>query len=312
MISQENGATAGTGNPYYPADMFGYFFGGTSATVSVAQIVSGSTAGSPNRIRVTVVAGDVTQDAADYAIIQHAIEGYRSADLYVNGVRTVTLQFGVNAPAGTYCVALRNGTTTRSYVAEYTIAASEASIDVVKSVTLQMDTPVAGNWDYTNNVGIYITWALICGLNRRTTPGIWTAGNFNASANQFNFMAFNGNKFDLFDVGLYDGNAAPPFMMPDYASELALCQRYYFKSGFEPFGRAITVNDAAGRVGFPVMMRATPTVAATFAVSTGNAGTPAFPGAGSGQTGSTIYNGAGNWTVSAIVNLSPIVANARI
>ena len=39
-----------------------------------------------------------------------------------------------------------------------------------------------------------------------------------------------GNIFELFDVSLTEGTVAPPFQVPDYASELALCQRYFAES----------------------------------------------------------------------------------
>jgi hypothetical protein len=40
-------------------------------------------------------------------------------------------------------------------------------------------------------------------------------------------MGTASNVFQLFDVGLYEGPVAPAFVVPDYASELALCQRYF-------------------------------------------------------------------------------------
>jgi hypothetical protein len=40
-------------------------------------------------------------------------------------------------------------------------------------------------------------------------------------------MGTVGNVFELFDVGLYEGNTAPDFVVPDYASELRTCQRYW-------------------------------------------------------------------------------------
>jgi hypothetical protein len=40
-------------------------------------------------------------------------------------------------------------------------------------------------------------------------------------------MGTINNIFELFDVGLYEGSVAPAFQVPDYASELALCKRYW-------------------------------------------------------------------------------------
>jgi hypothetical protein len=86
---------------------------------------------------------------------------------------------------------------------------------------------VSTKWYYDNTAGIYISWCLTSGATFQTAAGAWTAGNFMASANQFNLFGTNGNVFELFDVGLYEGDVAPPFMVPDYASELLACQRYY-------------------------------------------------------------------------------------
>ena len=156
----------------------------------------------------------------------------------------VTIQFGVKAPAGTYCVALRNAATNRSYIAEYVIAAGEANTDTVKSVTVQLDT--TGTWATDNTVGLYIGWALMIGPTYQSTAGSWQAGNFQATPNQFNFMGTGGNVFDLFDVSLTEGTTAPPFQVPDYASELLTCQRYFEKWSCVPSSGQYNIVCAGG------------------------------------------------------------------
>jgi PKD repeat protein len=71
-----------------------------------------------------------------------------------------------------------------------------------------------------------------------------------------------GNTFQLFDVGLYEGPVAPAFQVPDYAFELALCQRYFewvqiTSPGYCP-------STALGRTGiqFKVSKRISPTITA--------------------------------------------------
>jgi hypothetical protein len=88
-------------------------------------------------------------------------------------------------------------------------------------------------------------------------------------------MAVNGNIFELFDVGLYEGTVAPPFMVPDYASELQACKRYW-QSGFI----AIESTAAgAGVIGSAVINygpppRATPTITYGTPVANSNNGGP--------------------------------------
>jgi hypothetical protein len=225
MVSQENGSIAGTISGYYPVDGFSVSFNHAGA-ISAAQIASVTPAGSPNRLRVTVTAADASVGATDYLTITHKIEGFRMANLRFGlaSAKTVTLQFGCKAPAGTYCVSLRNAAANRAYVGEFTIAAGEANSDLTRSITLTGDS--SGTWAKDNTAGVVVDFVLMAGSNYQSSPGSWQTTAAFASANQLNFMATNGNVFELFDVGLHEG-AAPSFQVPDYASELALARRYW-------------------------------------------------------------------------------------
>lgn len=266
MISQEFGAAPLGAIGQHPADMFMYTAVNTSAGVAFGQVQVGTLGGSTHRIRLTVAyAADATQDAGDFAAWQTAVEGYRYADLWAGQGATpkqVTLRFGVKAPAGTYCVAFRNygAPPTRSYVAEYTIAAGEANTDVVKTVTLPATDGTT--FEFGNAAGVFITWAFMCGSTYQTTPNGWRTGNFMGSANQTNFMGTLNNVFELFDVGLYEGTVAPPFVVPDYASELAACMRYWEKgTGFwAGYVASAGVGNLAYRAAWHVRKRAAPTV----------------------------------------------------
>lgn len=231
QISQENGTTAGTVNGYFAADMFGIGYSGMSGAYTFAQVASPTPGGSPNRVRLTVTTADASVGAGDIVVLSQTIEGLRAADLKSGtaNAKTVTVQFGVKAPAGTYCVNFRtNPAYTRTYVAEYTIAAGEANTDVVKSVTLTLDT--TGTWPFDNASGIAVSWTLMAGTTNQIPANVWQAGSAQGTSNQFNFMSTAGNIFELFDVGLYEGTVAPAFQVPDYVSELVLCQRYWGKS----------------------------------------------------------------------------------
>jgi hypothetical protein len=265
QISQENGATAGTAAGYYAVDLFVMQFG-NAGTQTVQQIASLTPGGSPNRLRVTATVADAAVAAADFCYVGQAIEGLRVTDLKAGSAaaKTVILQFGVKAPAGTYCVEIRNGAPNRCYVAEYTIAAGEANTDVIKQVTLTLDT--TGTWATDNTIGITVIWTLMAGTTFQTAPNVWTAGNLLGSANQFNFMGTAGNVFELFDVGLYEGNVAPAFQLPDYATELMLCKRYYEKQAGGRsliwIGNCSAGNPYGATAPFSVTKRATPTLTA--------------------------------------------------
>jgi hypothetical protein len=260
MISQENGTNVGTVNAYFPVDMFGVYVGGTSGVFNAQQVLSPTISGSPNRLRVTVATADAAVAPADIVWVNHAIEGYRAADLRFGNAaaKTVTLQFGVKAPAGTYSVVLGNNAFNRTYTADYVIAAGEANTDVIKSITIPGDT--TGSWVADNGACLTIRFGLMAGTTYQQAPGAWGAVNAVGSTNQFNFMATVGNVFELFDVSLTEGTVAPSFTVPDYGSELAACKRYFqiMNGGLQTVGS----NNGYYSVAWPfsVVMRAAPTV----------------------------------------------------
>jgi hypothetical protein len=197
--------------------------------------------------------------AGNYLQFYHYIEGVNVADLKFGSAtaKTVTVQFGVRAPAGTYSIVLVNGAGNRSYVAEYVIAAGEANTDVVKSVTIPGD--VAGTWATDNTMGLSVHFGLAAGSTLQQAAGSWGTGNVVGSPNQFNFMGTVGNVFELFDVGLYQGNVAPAFEVPDYAATLRACKRYFqFVQGQQVVPICLATTSFALSGSYEVEMRAAP------------------------------------------------------
>lgn len=263
MVSQENGTTAGTAVNYYPADQW-LVTTNNGGVVSSAQVASVSPAGSPNRIRLTVTTADAAVAAGDYQMIRQKLEGLRVADLMYGtaSAKAIIIQFGVKAPAGTYCVSVLNSANNRSYVAEYVISGGEANTDVVKSVTIPGDT--SGTWLNTNGTGLEIRWGLMAGTTYQQAAGSWSTGNPVGSSNQFNFLGTISNVFELFDVGVYEGNAAPAFQVPDYPAELLACQRYFHINTMANKPGLFLTNGFTIFIPKPVPMRATPSITHNF------------------------------------------------
>jgi hypothetical protein len=225
MVSQENGSRAVTVDGSYPVDQFRMGFSVAGSAVSAQQVVSATPGGSPNRVRVTCTTANATVVAGDILALEQKIEGTRVADFRFGSAsaKTAIVRLGCRGPAGTYSVSLRNNAGNRTYIAEIVIAAAEANTDVVKSVVIPGD--VTGTWTTDNTIGFDVFVMLRAGTTFQGPLG-WSGAGY-ASANQFNFLGTVNNIFELFDVGLYQGSIAPPFVVPDFASELQLCQRYY-------------------------------------------------------------------------------------
>ncbi|TAI63877.1 hypothetical protein CWO89_21835 [Bradyrhizobium sp. Leo170] len=278
MISQENGQTDSIASGWYPVDMFSYVGGGISGAASVQQLSKATPGGSPYRIRATVTSAQPSIAAGGFLQFYHALEGFDVADLLfgTSAAKTVTLRFGVNAPAGTWSATFDGPPAAgRSYTAEYTISAAEAGKDVVRYITVPGD--VSGAWAKDNMRGLLVHWALVSGANYQQAPGSWTAGGFCGSPNQFNFLGTVGNVFELFDVALYQGSSAPAYKVPNYQQELLKCQRqaWIWSTTAAVIRLAISYNDTAAGTQFviplPTMMRATPTLIVSGLTSNGGA-----------------------------------------
>lgn len=212
QVSQENGTTTGTTDGYYPADMWFVRHSLSGGTFTVGQVAVATPGGSTHRLRLTVTAAQATVGSSAVYLAQK-IEGLRVADLFAGtaSAKTVTLQIGIKAPVvGTYQCVLSNASVASSIAGTFTIASGEVGLDVVKSVTLAL--PTSGTWATDNTAGLVVY------VYQMT------------SSQTANVFATNGNVFELFDVGLYEGATAPAYQPADFGSELALCQRYYEKS----------------------------------------------------------------------------------
>ena len=198
--------------------------------------------------------------------LQYPIEGFNVADLDFGNAnaKTVTLSFWVRSSlTGTFGGAFFNDSANRSYPFTYTI--SSANTWEQKSVTFAGDT--TGTWLSNNLVGLYVEFGLGTGSTYSGTAGTW-AGAFYASATgATSIVGTNGATFYITGVQLEVGSSATSFDYRPYGTELALCQRYYFRNSWgvsEIIGTAQAYNTTGGAFGqlfnFPVSMRATPTL----------------------------------------------------
>lgn len=255
QVSQENGAVAGTATNYYPVDQWYVSAASlTTATFKVEQTNSATTpaalpspAGSPNRIRVTATAAQATVGSSNFFIAQN-IEGSRISDLKwgTAQAKTAVFQLSVKGPAGTYTVSVWNSVFTVGASLTFTIAAGEANVDVVKQVVFPGFT--TGVWRSDNGVGLNLSvWLMI---NSQT-------GNV--------FAALN-NMFEMSDVSFTEGSVAPPHVVEDFASVLALCKRYWTSLGgtatsvlFQAYAAAAT-NAISTTWSLSTQMRAVPAI----------------------------------------------------
>jgi hypothetical protein len=270
VIAQRGTSASPTSGGYFTVDRW-RFGQASSYAASLTPTISQSSvapSGFANSFLYTNGTGAAPTSPQLIAFDQY-IEGLNCADLEFGSASaaTVTVSFWVRASVtGTYAVSLANSDINRSYVATYTINA--ANTWEQKSVTIAGDT--SGTWLKTNGIGIAVRFAVGGGSGVQTTAGAWQAGNFFTTSACTNLTATSGATFYITGVQLERGSTATSFDFRPYGTELALCQRYYWKtynqsavpgsasSSATYRARSYSGSYAAAVVQFPVLMRAVP------------------------------------------------------
>lgn len=246
---------------YYSTDRW---YGSGETSQGVYSLGQSTTVPSSETFINSLVATCTTADASlaatdDYEFGQ-AIEGFNASSLGygTSAAKRSVLSFWVRSSLiGTYCVALRNSASNRSYIAEYTINVA----DTWEKKTIYINGDTTGTWLTNTSTGINITWALAVGSTYQTAAGSWTAGNYLCSSNQVNWMSSSTSRtFYITGVQLEQNYQPTPFEQRPIGVELELCQRYYQRM-VDPAGVGVKAADNASRVLIPLYtrMRAQPT-----------------------------------------------------
>ena len=329
-ISQRNTSWSGLTSSQYTLDRFSTDIGGGGA-IDVAQSTTAPD-GFVNSMSLTVATADASIAAGDAYRISHQIEGQNVGHLNwgASSAQTVTLSFWVRSSVtGTYGLGISNSAETENYVAEYTI--NSANTWEKKTVTVAGRT--SGTWLTTNGIGMGLRWDLGSGTNYNGTAGSWqtTGGKVYRTSSCVNWIATSGATFYLTGVSLEIGDTATPYEHRSIGQELALCQRYFYKTqttqgnGYGPIftGVVYSTGTLYGPFILPEEMRATPTVSNSGATGwriLGNTapnsnaaylgdGTPRELLLGVSSTGQT---GGTSWTLTATSTNSWIAFDAEL
>ena len=310
VIDQRNAGasvTQGTNN-LYPVDRF--LVVGSVASKFTAQQSTTVPAGFKNSV-ICTSSSAYSVGVSETFVIAQRIEGFNVADLNWGSAnaKTVTLSFWVRSSlTGTFGGAVRNSAADRSYPFSYTI--SSANTWEQKSVTIAGDT--SGTWLTDNGIGINVIWSLGTGSTLSGTASAWAGASYYSATGATSVVGTNGATFYITGVQLEVGSTATSFDYRPITTELALCQRYYFKTfsqsvaapSASKLGALFTYqvsNNASFNARFPVTMRASPTCTpysmsgtanqCTFSTTNATAGiNNEFPG----DSGCLIFSSAGS------------------
>ena len=266
VISQRNaGASVTPTNGAYTLDRWQVAQYANASKYSVQQNAGSVTppVGFSNYLGVTSLSSYSVGTGDDYSLRQY-LEGFNTADLGwgTANAATVTLSFWVRSSlTGTFGGALGNAANNRSYPFSYTISA--ANTWEQKTITVAGDT--TGTWvGATNGVGMKLFFGLGVGSTYSGTAGSWAGALYTSATGATSVVGTNGATFYITGVQLEKGSTATSFDYRPYGTELALCQRYYYKisgTGSNPFaaGGAISTTSTRVQGSFPVSLRTSPT-----------------------------------------------------
>jgi hypothetical protein len=313
-IDQRNAGAAVTTGSSFPVDRFTMLFS-TDGAFSAQQDSSAPT-GFIKSTKITTTTADGTLAATQFFGIRQNIEGTNVADLAwgTANAKTVTLSFWVRSSlTGTFGGALGNSANNRSYPFTYTI--SSANTWEQKTVTIAGDT--SGTWLTDTGVGIRVDFGLGTGSTYSGTAGAWAGAQYVSATGATSVIGTLNATWYATGVQLEVGSVATPFERRPYGTELALCQRYYEKSGTM---YCQLVSDAASNgliwVEFAVTKRATPTMSAPSNwgyTRSGSSGTFTTNFTGTGVQGTACYGSIGAaWSVAHSENNSGWIASAEL
>jgi len=262
----QRGDTFTTGNKF-TADRWYLYGNGTTNETVTRQTDVPKYSGNSYSLRIT--AGG-TYAGGNYAMLRYKVE---PKDLMkLNNAVGSTLQFWVKADnPGLYTITFlqhRNSGSQRQISKTYTINSSDAW--EFKTVTIPPDSTVLYDADTSQ---LSIDW--IYGKNTGYATGTFNdkAWENNTSGNrqpvdQTNAMSASGKKFSISGVQFVPGKypSGLPHLHRSYGEELALCQRYYYRtapansySWVAWGGYCNTSSNAIVFLQFPERMRAVPT-----------------------------------------------------
>jgi hypothetical protein len=232
-----------------------------------------------------------TTACSSYLYIQPMtiLEGYSIQDFKwgtpFGAPATMSFWYRSNMPAGsTSHMSLRNYNVSTSYIAPFTTTGTW------QFLTFTIPPPPSGTAFGTGGSGALELFISSLGTTQGTLG--WSATTSTGYTGSFNWAATLNTYIQFTGVQLEKGTVATPFEVRPYATELALCQRYYYQftattTISTPFVvghvRSGTAADVLYRL--PVTMRGIPTLA---------------------TSGSFLIQSTGsNWTVTSVTQQDP-------
>ena len=270
QVAQRGDSSSVSTTTYGGPDRWRFAYEGSSSVWTLDHSTT-SPEGFSNSYKLLCTTADGSQAASSQVAISQRIEAQNLQQLSYGAseAKSLTLSFWVRSnQTGTYAVHLYSQDGGRIIGSTYAI--SVADTWEYKTITFAGDT--GGTINNDNGIGLEVKFFVSAGSTYRATDntswGAFADGKIGYGQTVDLADTLN-NEWYLTGVQLEVGTVATPFEHISYGEQLALCQRYYFRTLPTPSGEVNMIGagmqydagtDKRCVLEFPVRMRAKPTV----------------------------------------------------
>jgi hypothetical protein len=292
QVAQRGTATTGvTTSGYYTADRWLTGVGTMGTWTQTVENDGPTGSGFRKSFKILCTTADASPAAGDFVNIRQSLEGQNIQSIRkgTSEAKQLTMSFWVKANVtGTYTVELNDLNNTRIVAAPYSILTS----GTWEKKTLVFPPDTTGVLSNDNAASLRPQFWLGAGsdFTSGTLATSWeSTNNANRAVGQVNLAAATNNYWQITGVQLELGNVASDFDFQEIQSELAACQRYYYRASSSnatqpTFGVALFQSSTASlaNVDFPVSMRRDPTAIDFASLEVGRPGVGAYAVGGVG------------------------------
>lgn len=269
QVAQRSTSVASiTTDSYFTVDRWN-FGNGAMGTYTMSQESDGPTgSGFAKSAKVLCTTADASPASGDYIFLAQRFEGQNLQSIRKGtaSAQQLTVSFWVKSnKTGTYVCQFEDTDNNRAASKSYTVSSS----DVWEYKTLTFPADTTGALTNDNNLSL-ILYFWLGGGSSYTSGTLQTTWNTmvdaNRAAGQTNLSAATSNYFQITGVQLEVGDTATPFEFKDYGTELAQCQRYYYRNapgnlnGNHCLAQVRSTTNVEPVISFPVTMRAVPSI----------------------------------------------------
>jgi len=257
----------GASSGYFTVDRFKMHFANTAGRLTMSQEAITDLSGFSEAIKLDCTTADTSIAAGELASIQTRFEGTDLQQLKkgTSDAEKITVSFYVKGNASaTYTCELYDNDNTRHNGQEFSVTTSWTRV----VLTFAGDT--TGKLDNNNDNSFQINWNLHAGstyTGGTFSSNTWTTTtNQRIGDNQTSFFDSTDRTFFITGIQMEVGSQATPFEHRSFGEELALCQRYFYKtqadSTYDFFSNGVAISStlAYNGLSFPCKMRSAPSL----------------------------------------------------